>query len=235
MSSYLNTLWLNRKPTSTNCYFHHTQHLCVYFAAGLIAALAGQVIGLKILGHSFAAGLERPSPFGDRDWIKDNALSYQYPCGQDSNAAIRLGCVFELATGTWQPPECTHQQQEEKFRQIRNWKFFAYKNSTFDNMHVAINGIHDRNNLYEVALDQVQFLGSTVQIWTTWEFHLYRCAWLWRRDVLVANGNVTGHLGGRQHCVDEALMKEDRYALDDVVAGYRVRFLSCSAPPQFIV
>ncbi|KAK2035936.1 hypothetical protein LZ31DRAFT_283371 [Colletotrichum somersetense] len=201
----------------------------------LIALLAGWAAKTNVLGHDGSSSIGF-SPYGDPAWVKAKALTHQYPCGQNRDMALSKGCVFEMATGTWQLPSCTHQQQNNHFSQLRNWEFFVYENRTLGETHPQTNiGIHSRRNLRAVSPDELQYLGPNIQVWTTWEFHLYRCAWLWKRDVLVANGNITGPIGGRQHCVDEALMKEDRFALGDVVAGYRVRFLSCSAPPSFIV
>ncbi|TLD21083.1 hypothetical protein PspLS_09247 [Pyricularia sp. CBS 133598] len=71
-----------------------------------------------------------------------------------------------------------------------------------------------------MSSEKLPYLGTDVQVWTTWEFHLYRCAWLWKRDVLVANGNITGPIGGRQRRTNKALIKEDIFAVGKVVAGY---------------
>ncbi|TDZ39616.1 hypothetical protein C8035_v005419 [Colletotrichum spinosum] len=219
-------------------FYRHTRilQLGYHLIAGFSAAL---VLGLALKATLESSGLSistvQASPYGDPAWIETNALLHQYPCGQDGETALSRGCVFELATGTWQLPECTNQQQEEGFRRTRSWKFYAYTNRTLGETHPAVDGIHDRQNLREIPVDELQHLDSDFQVWTTWEFHLYRCAWLWKRDVLAANRQLTGQIGQRQHCVDEALMKEERFKLDDVVAGYRVRFLSCSSPPHFVV
>lgn len=208
-------------------------HLTTGFSVALLAAWASQT---SFFGHN-KLGTSKMSPFGDPVWVKDKALANHYPCGQDAATALSRGCIFELATGTWQPPACTHREQNDFFSSQREWEFFIYENLTLGEAHpqTESGGVHDRRNLRAVASHDLPHLGTNVQVWTTWEFHLYRCAWLWKRDVLAANGNITGPIGGRQNCADEALMKENKFAMGDVVAGYRLRFLSCSVPPNFVV
>jgi hypothetical protein len=203
---------------------------------GFLVVLFSWSVSVEVPKNSQAGILYHPSrSVSTNEWNEATVYSARYPCGTNSSTANARGCAFELATGTWQLPECTHLAEETKFRGLRDWKFYVYKNATFGDSHPSINGIHNRRDLEEVSIHELPDLGPAAQVWTTWEFHLYRCAWLWKRDVLAANGNITGPVGGRQHCIDDGLAKESRYSLGDIVTGYRVRYQSCMAPPDYVV
>jgi hypothetical protein len=137
-------------------------------------------------------------------------------CGNSADIARDRGCRFELATGTWQPPQCFSNDEDHIFRHKRPWKFFR-----------------DQTGTVEVTLAELE--STRAVLWTTWEFHLWRCAYLWKRDVLVANRNISGDIGGRQHCVDNALLQETRHGLSSIIVPYQTRFSSCQSPPDFIV
>ncbi|KAF1956575.1 hypothetical protein CC80DRAFT_396070, partial [Byssothecium circinans] len=83
-------------------------------------------------------------------------------CGSTPNDARARGCHFESYTATWQLPECYDKDLDEEFRALRPWRFFGEKNGTVD-----------------VSLSEVE--NESIQAWTTWEFHLWQCSFLWKK------------------------------------------------------
>ncbi|KAL0766538.1 hypothetical protein CaCOL14_010983 [Colletotrichum acutatum] len=116
-------------------------------------------------------------------------LKDKFPCGRDAPTALSRGCKFESYTATWQPPQCFDSALDAEFRQTRPWKFYTSRNSTT-----------------ELSWSDVEKIKAG-QAWTTWEFHLYSCAFLWKKEVKIAHGLVSGTIDYHQ-CLDHALMQD---------------------------
>lgn len=143
-------------------------------------------------------------------------LEDKFPCGRDGATAMDRGCSFESYTATWQPPQCFDAALDTEFRNTKPWKFYT-----------------DRNASAEVSWGAVE-KGIFPQVWTTWEFHLHSCAFIWKKEVKIAHGIVSGTIDYHQ-CLDHALMQDYATPLDHVSVPFWPRFTSCRPPSDISV
>ncbi|TLS26757.1 hypothetical protein PpBr36_04828 [Pyricularia pennisetigena] len=169
---------------------------------------------LPWLGKAILDQISPQVPLSSRGLV-DTFLSDPTPCGTTPHEAVAKGCRFESYTATWQLPQCYDKDLDEEFRALRPWKFYL-----------------DRNGTKEVSLAELE--AGTVSAWTTWEFHLWQCAFYWKKEVKVAHGLVSGSITPHQ-CLDNSLMQDYKYPKDHVNIPYWPRFTSCRPPSDIPV
>ncbi|KAK2036966.1 hypothetical protein LZ31DRAFT_600881 [Colletotrichum somersetense] len=139
-----------------------------------------------------------PGTFHSSRGVINGILSDQTPCGVNPDEAIAKGCHFESYTATWQLPQCYDKDLDEEFRALRPWKFYL-----------------DKNGTTEVTLAELE--SGVRQAWTTWEFHLWQCAFYWKKEVKIAHGLTSGSISTHQ-CLDNSLMQESKHPKDHIKA-----------------
>ncbi|KAI9162730.1 O-methyltransferase [Paramyrothecium foliicola] len=136
-------------------------------------------------------------------------------CGITPKEAHAKGCRFESFSATWQLPECYDEELDKEFRSLQPWKFFK-----------------DQNGTIEISLAEVE--KGSAQVWTTWGFHLWQCAFHWKKEVKIAHGLVSGSITPHQ-CLDHSLMQDHRHPQDYVGVPYWPRFQPCQPPSDISV
>ena len=90
-------------------------------------------------------------------------------CGNSPHEARERGCRFDLMGFTWKPRECFDEELMEQFMQEKQWHWSLNPNGT-----ELLSEGDIRTGVYEVG-------------WTTWDYHLTHCLYMWmklRRDVI---------------------------------------------------
>ncbi|KAK2001021.1 hypothetical protein LX36DRAFT_737452 [Colletotrichum falcatum] len=156
-----------------------------------------------------------PGTFHASRGVISGILPDQTPCGSTPDEAIAKGCRFESYTATWQLPQCYDKDLDDEFRVLRPWKFYL-----------------DINGTTEVTLAELE--SGVDQAWTTWEFHLWQCAFYWKKEVKIAHGLTSGSISTHQ-CLDNSLMQESKHPKDYIGIPYWPRFTSCRPPSDISV
>jgi hypothetical protein len=177
-----------------------------FFAGGAIVAGSGAIINPKIYAFPHQS---------EKQGLVTGVLFEPAPCGHSPATAQASGCHFESYTATWQPATCYDYELDMQFRNIKRWKFYA-----------------DINGTMEVSLTDVE--SSLEQVWTTWEFHLTQCAWFWKKEVKIGNGEVSGTIDYHQ-CLDMGLMQDYKFPSEKIITPYWPRFSSCRPPSDISV
>lgn len=161
---------------------------------------------------------------GTKLWPQNGSVAYGLlrgvpadtaPCGLSSISALAKGCHFESYTATWQPPQCYDRELDEEFRSLKSWKFYS-----------------DKKGTQEFGWTDAE--SDSGQLWTTWEFHLWQCAFIWKKEVKIAHGLVSGTINYHQ-CLDNSLMQEHKYPNEHIVIPYWPRFSSCRPPSDISI
>lgn len=90
-------------------------------------------------------------------------------CGSSPHTALERGCRFDLMGFTWKPRECFDGELMEQFMQEKHWQWSLNSNGT-----ELLSRGDIETGVYELG-------------WTTWEYHLTHCLYMWmklRRDII---------------------------------------------------
>ncbi|KAK2051452.1 hypothetical protein LY76DRAFT_468702, partial [Colletotrichum caudatum] len=115
-------------------------------------------------------------------------------CGESVQEARRAGCVFDLLSTAWTPPECVDTDVLDEFVKVVTsegaWPWYYDKEGKQPAKDVA-------------RLRSGEWLGQ--ELWSTMRLHRHHCMFTWRRMHIAYNGGpqvdtVTRGLRHTKHC-----------------------------------
>lgn len=155
-------------------------------------------------------------------------------CGNSTNEARSLGCVFQIWSNAWVPAPCYSATLDADFRLLQS----GVMPETFDQSMAGWPAQTHGWSYFsdEEASNSIQFdtvaKGEIDVIYTTWLQHMWHCAFTWRKILMNLNGeNISltdrdlskGHTG---HC-SEMVVNAGAWGLDTVNDMLVLGFLRC--------
>lgn len=115
-------------------------------------------------------------------------LEHRFQCGESAAEAKALGCIFELMTVSWVPPECHDEELNQEFRSVRDWHFYK--------------DLEGSQEIGEAELSEM-----TVLAFGTNEFHRMHCGYSWMKmhRALKRGGRIEAGISYYKHtthCAD---------------------------------
>ena len=84
-------------------------------------------------------------------------------CGNSTQEARSLGCIYERVTMSWVPPECYDATLDDEWNSFRNWTLFDDPSAT-----------------NPLSTEQVKS-GAYEMLYTDVEWHLNHCTYAWKK------------------------------------------------------
>lgn len=149
-------------------YLQHRSVSFILFAVGLFVG-----IGIS-QGVDFAIG-------NDKSSIQQRTfeVAAHSPCGSDAKTAQANGCIFEVLSFAWLPPECHDHEAEKDFLASGNWSWFAHTPGvSADSLRdLPLGGLPP---LPPLSLDQIR-QGTHHGVHVTWGYHVTHCTYIWQK------------------------------------------------------
>lgn len=136
-------------------------------------------------------------------------------CGRSIAEARANGCVFEVLSGAWMPPQCLDNELNDEFNAL-GWQYWAD-----DQRHVEI-------PMHELQLRE----GEEGVYYTTQGWHITHCAYQWRKlhrawqtgRAVELGDHALGDINHTLHC---GSLYPDMVPFDDINTRIVVEFFSC--------
>lgn len=136
----------------------------------------------------------------------------QKVCGSSRAEALNHGCEFDVMSFSWLPAHCYDKDLTEDFLAAANWTW------TTDEIGQEV-----------VPFTEVS-LGLHDELFVTWSFHLFHCAYAWRklhRDLEA--GHVDSYLANIEHThhCSQTLLEAAEYDHQSRNTIIRTKFVEC--------
>ena len=132
-----------------------------------------------------------------------HSLSNVQGCGNSIAEATANGCVLDMISRVWTPPECHDAELTKEFLTFDDWHWYD-----------------DEERTKELSLEEVQKGGGSDPIIVSFRYHLAHCAFLWRKlHRAYSRGTpldeYTSRYGHTEHC-SSALVNHGNVSDDDI-------------------
>ncbi|KAH7336732.1 hypothetical protein BKA65DRAFT_479607 [Rhexocercosporidium sp. MPI-PUGE-AT-0058] len=140
-------------------------------------------------------------------------------CGSNVAEARAAGCVFDILTTAWTPPECVDLSVTEEWLQKvlehAKWPYYLDQAATIPQKDLSL-------------LLSGEWKG---ELWSTMHLHQWHCLYVWRRmHMAYLGGNpvdtVIRGLRHSKHC-EEMMMSGEKHSPDDIAGVQSVYFRQC--------
>lgn len=138
-------------------------------------------------------------------YSEEARLNPKYHCGNSSNEAVALGCIFDLSLVGYVPAPCFDADLNRRFMDW-GWRFFE-----------------DQNGTREVSLERIaESAGTREPFWAQHGYHITHCELAWERmhRALQGGKRLTTHmlnLEHTRHCGMMNEMRDDFYSLNSQI------------------
>lgn len=200
------------------------------FRSWAIVALTATIlstlfIALLVLRPSLTAANQRQCADHDElDHVSGDALqplpsdSDASPCGHSRAEALEAGCIFDMLSFSWMPPDCYDADLTAEFEGLSNWRYFSEKDATSRQIPRSVAALGEHHHLF-----------------VTWEWHLRHCTYSWKRYMratlpdgpMQSIDNVTASDAHTLHC-ERLILRKDPPDLQKVNTRVRLKYLKCA-------
>lgn len=140
------------------------------------------------------------------------------PCGHSRAEALAAGCVFDMLSYAWIPPDCYDAALTAEFEGLSDWRYFSQKDSASPQIPHAVVALGEHHHLF-----------------VTWEWHLRHCTYIWKRYMratlpdgpMHSVDNVTVSDAHTLHC-ERLILRKDPPDLQKVNTRVRLKYLKCT-------
>lgn len=134
-------------------------------------------------------------------------------CGASRAEAIARKCAFDVMSFSWLPQGCYDADLTQQFLAMRNWTWTT-----------------EEDGKLVVPFDEV-IQGLHSELYVTWEYHIFHCAFAWRKfhralESGVAVDSYLANVNHTHHC-SETLMKGTQFDLQERNTIIRTKFVQC--------
>jgi hypothetical protein len=135
-------------------------------------------------------------------------------CGRTVDEAKAAGCIFDVMSFHWVPPQCYDAEITEGFLAARNWSFYSKYHGTEEDI---------------IPLETIR--EGHMSAWVPWEYHPVHCTFQWRKmhRAYAAGNPLDSALGNYNHTLhcQEMLWRGAWYGRWVVNTKVERKFVSC--------